>query len=289
MIARYRGVITRYDTATEIWMVRFSHGNHPFSGKEFIVSSVHEDIVLAEGVEVEFILSPFQTEGDAPIIKAIDVKPMSPFSGPDTAMLSSDASIELENAERDSWLKSIAKEVSERFSDSGGGSSQHRYLQEFLKKIAEEKGWHSVVEKTVENGKIDLFLQKGNLIVGCEISVSTSPQHELGNIKKCLGAECRHVISVSLDTKSATKVRKLAEKHLAPEQLRQVVFLLPEEVSAFLNTVGGEIMEDRGTMKGYRIKVTHGLISREEAKKKQETLNSVLLNSIRKSKQPTAQ
>lgn len=279
MIPRYRGVVTRFDENSKRWVVKFSHENHPFSGKEFAVGSVHEDIVLAEGVEVEFVLTSSRTGNGAPLTKAIDVKPISPLVGSSAITLSSEASTELEQATKDSWLKSIAEEISKNFEDSGGGSSKHRFLQEFLKKVSEEKGWHAVLEKGINDGKIDLFLQKGGSMVGVEISVSTSPQHELGNIKKCLEVKCHHVVSVSLDTQSVAKVRKFAEKHLSPDQLRQVEFLLPEEVPAFLDKIGGGIIQDIGMVKGYKVKVIYVPVSPEEAEKKQKAIASIIGDS----------
>ncbi len=72
----------------------------------------------------------------------------------------------------------------------GRGGSQHKYLQSLVKKMGEDRGYLVSLEKTVleGHGHVDALLEKDGLRIGCEISVSTRLDHEVGNLTKCLAA-----------------------------------------------------------------------------------------------------
>ena len=55
-----------------VWKVRVNDETNKFHGRKFEVASVHEDIRIAKGLEVEFLLSNFRKDGH-PGKKAVDV------------------------------------------------------------------------------------------------------------------------------------------------------------------------------------------------------------------------
>lgn len=54
----------------EIWKVR------PINGDKIVVASVHENVALASGLDVSFIVGTFK-DGEQSVRKAIDVRPLS--------------------------------------------------------------------------------------------------------------------------------------------------------------------------------------------------------------------
>ena len=74
--------------------------------------------------------------------------------------------------------------------DQGKGGEQHKAIQRRIKDAAEALGFRSVIEKQLANSaqSIDLFLERGDQQIACEISISTTIDHEVGNVRKCLEA-----------------------------------------------------------------------------------------------------
>jgi predicted DNA-binding transcriptional regulator AlpA len=122
----------------------------------------------------------------------------------------------------------------------GRGGPQHKYLQDLIKRWAEDRGYAVTLEKPVLNGLgiVDLVLEKrGTAPIACEISVTTSPEHELQNAAKCLAAGFEHVFLVAPDKDTLTRVRTRASSILTPSQMKKVRFVLPEQVFASVSVL----------------------------------------------------
>ena len=72
----------------------------------------------------------------------------------------------------------------------GRGGAQHQAIQRRIKKAAEDLGFRSTIEKGVLDGKgsVDLLLERAGHTIACEISITTTIDHEVGNVAKCLKA-----------------------------------------------------------------------------------------------------
>ena len=71
---RMRGFVVGFDTRAEnekIWKVRVNQRGHPLHGRKFSVASTHENIQLADGLEVAFLIGDFGPGGKDQ--KAVDV------------------------------------------------------------------------------------------------------------------------------------------------------------------------------------------------------------------------
>ena len=62
-----------------------------------------------------------------------------------------------------------------------------------VKRLAESQGYRATIEKEILGGvgKIDIALEQDEEKIACEISVTSSGRHELGNVQKCLAAGYR--------------------------------------------------------------------------------------------------
>ena len=115
----------------------------------------------------------------------------------------------------------------------GRGGPQHKYLQDLIRRWAEDRGYTVTLEKPVLDGLgiVDLVLEKrGATPIACEISVTTSPEHELQNAAKCLAAGFEHVFLIAPDKDTLSRVRKRAPSILTGSQIKKVRFVLPEQI-----------------------------------------------------------
>lgn len=141
----------------------------------------------------------------------------------------------------------------------GRGGREHKYLQAFIKQWAEGMGWRASVEAPVTGGtgSVDVLLTKGAVSVACEISVTTSPEHEMCNLGKCLVAGYTHVVSVSADAKKAALIRDAAREKLSEGEFARVRFFDPRELFAFVSEMDAKNAATEKTVKGYRVKVSY--------------------------------
>lgn len=113
----------------------------------------------------------------------------------------------------------------------GRGGPQHKYLQSLVRKLAEGRGYVVSVERPVldGHGHIDVHLQRGEVSIGCEISVTTDAEHETQNLAKCLSAGFSYAVLISLDEETLTEARTLFGHHD-----KRVRFVTPDGFIAFL-------------------------------------------------------
>jgi hypothetical protein len=166
----------------------------------------------------------------------------------------------------------------------GRGGPEHKYLQSLLKRIAEDRGYRANVEMRVLDGlgHVDLALIRGETRIACEISITTDPRHEVGNLQKCLAAGFEHVIAVSSQRKTLRAIRSEAEGTLSETDAARVRFLTPEEFTVFLEAVDAESASRTETIQGYKVNVKFEPVSSEERSSKSDLLKGIVARSIRR-------
>ncbi|MBV9497464.1 MAG: type IV secretion system DNA-binding domain-containing protein [Acidobacteria bacterium] len=119
----------------------------------------------------------------------------------------------------------------------GRGGTEHKYLQEFVRKLAEDRGFTVSLEREVLSGHgyVDAVLERDALTIGVEISVSTRPEHEAANLVKCLAAGFDFAVLLSTDQKRLEIARSL----LGDTSDARLRLLRPTELAAFLDQVQG--------------------------------------------------
>jgi hypothetical protein len=125
----------------------------------------------------------------------------------------------------------------------GSGGEHHKYLQQLIKRWAEARGYAVTIEKPILDGlgSVDVALEKGGRRIACEVSVTTDPEHETGNVQKCLAAGFDEVILISSEKKTLIAVRHALVAALSTAQYRQVKFLTPEEAFSFIEGLEAKI------------------------------------------------
>lgn len=164
----------------------------------------------------------------------------------------------------------------------GRGGRQHKYLQQLVKKIAEERGFRAVIEEPILDGagRVDVSLSRQHIRIACEISVTSTQDQELGNIEKCLAAGYTQVILISPEPRQLSLIRKFVVPVLDPEMQSRVHFLLPDAVITHLDSLEGIASTSEETIRGYRVKVTHRVVSEAEQESRRRQVAAVIARSI---------
>lgn len=166
--------------------------------------------------------------------------------------------------------------------------TEHQYLQTLIKKMAEAKGFKATIEKPTPDGhgRVDVALDNGKIKIACEVSVTTTPEHELGNIQKCLKAGFDHIVACSKRPKHLAKIKALATEALDQKASKKVHFFQPEALFAFLDQFSAQQASGEKRIKGYRVKTNYNPVAPGEGKQKHEDISKAILDSLNREKKP---
>jgi hypothetical protein len=130
----------------------------------------------------------------------------------------------------------------------GRGGPQHKYLQSLVKHLAEDRGFKVSVEERVldGHGHVDVLLERDDLSVGCEISVTTRVDHEVQNITKCLAAGLDYAVLLSSEPRTLDAARLL----LGNVDRKRVRFLALEDLVGFLDELVAKRQRERKVERG---------------------------------------
>jgi len=169
--------------------------------------------------------------------------------------------------------------------DLGRGGAQHQAIQQRIKQAAEELGFRSVIEKPVLDGQgsVDLWLERPGQIIACEISISTTIDHEVRNVAKCLKAGVPKVMVICLDDERLRKIGNAVSGSLGSELAARVEYFQPDQFVAYLKTIPAEIPKEQTTVRrGYKIKRVILEISMEQQKEKEASAIRAIADYMRK-------
>jgi hypothetical protein len=165
----------------------------------------------------------------------------------------------------------------------GRGGPEHQYLQELVKRWAEAKGYRATVEESLSSGgKVDVALRREGHSLACEISVTTTAEHEVGNVEKCLKAGFDEVVLLSLNRGTLGKVQKAVESRVGEKDRERLHFMSPEEFFTFLDVPEPAATET--TVGGYKVKVKYRPATGGAASRKSKAVSEILLKSVKKMK-----
>ena len=172
--------------------------------------------------------------------------------------------------------------------DLGRGGAQHQAIQKRIKQVAEELGFRSVIEKPVLDGQgsVDLWLERPGQTIACEISISTTIDHEVRNVVKCLKAGVPKVAVICLDEERLRKIGSAVSGSLGSELAARVEYFQPDQFIAQLKKLPLAIpkaVEVTEVRRGYRVKRQTVTISPQEQKAREEEAIRLIAESMRRS------
>jgi len=178
----------------------------------------------------------------------------------------------------------IARKKTELPRDLGRGGAQHQGIQKRIKQAAEELGFRSVIEKPVLEGQgsVDLLLKRGGQIIACEISISTTIDHEVGNAVKCLKAGLPKVAMICLDEERLKKIAVAVCGSLGAEAAARISYYLPDQFIGDLKTLQPATPQpSEGSYGGYKIKRSAPKLTPTEQRQKEDAAISIMAETMR--------
>ncbi len=168
--------------------------------------------------------------------------------------------------------------------DLGKGGAQHQAIQRRIKAAAETLGFHSVIERPVLDGQgsVDLFLERSGQVIACEISVTTTIDHEVGNVVKCLKAGVQKVAVICLDEERLQKIAAAISGSLGSEAAARVSYYLPDQFIADLKTLPLPVAKDSVTTRqGYKVKRSAPKLTLDEQRQREDIANRAMAEAMR--------
>ena len=121
----------------------------------------------------------------------------------------------------------------------------------------------------------------GDERIACEISVTTSSEHEIGNIQKCLDAGYGTVWAVLHERKQLRAFKRRLAEHLSEEALVKVSVLRPDELPECFSELDTGEFDREETIKGRKVRVKRVKNKHNEAAARRETVAKVIAKSLR--------
>ena len=169
--------------------------------------------------------------------------------------------------------------------DLGRGGAQHQAIQKRIKEAAEALGFRSVIEKPVLDGQgsVDLWLERSGQIIACEISISTTIDHEVGNVVKCLKADVPKVAVICLDEERLRKISSAVAGSLGSELATRVEYFQPDPFIAFLKALQPPTVPPTEIQyAGYKVKRSVPKLSVPEQQQKEDIANRIMGEALRR-------
>jgi hypothetical protein len=171
--------------------------------------------------------------------------------------------------------------------DLGRGGAQHQAIQKRIKEAAEGLGFRSIIEKPVLDGQgsVDLWIERIGQSIACEISISTTIDHEVGNVAKCLKAGLPKVAVICLDEERLRKISNAVSGSLGAELAARVEYFQPDQFIAHLKTLPLPVAPTPAALKtrrGYKVKSSFSDLSPEEQKQREEMAIQSIAEAMKK-------
>ncbi len=150
---------------------------------------------------------------------------------------------------------------------------EHTYLQRTVKRLAQQHGYASILEKETKDGRrIDVSLENEQVKIACEISVTNTPQYELENIKKCLKENYHLVLMISKNLKHLSQIKEYSMSNLSQKEFGKVRFISPDDVVNHLTQLEQDIKPKTEIIKGYRVTTSYDNAATTDSKKIKDSI-----------------
>ena len=141
---------------------------------------------------------------------------------------------------------------------TGRGGPAHVQIQNMIKSVANQYGWRADLEYAVADGSVDVWIERSEISVACEISVTTPTKYERHNIEKCLSAGADEVWVISEDGS------KLADLGISFKSNPKVFFFGPDDVPTEIEARSDMESGDQTQLRGYTVAVKRAYTSQTD-------------------------
>jgi len=189
-------------------------------------------------------------------------------------------------------LKAVLAPVAEtqeppREQVQGRGGPHHQAIQKHIKDEAEKLGFRSTIEKPVLEGQasIDVWLERNDLVIACEISFTNTEDNESGKIIKCLKAGIPKFAMICVDEKKLRKIAEAISGKVEAGLAARVEYFQPNPFIEYLKTLPVEPPKKAEKIRrGYKVKHSKSTGLAEEQMAKEEAAIRAIAESMQQKK-----
>ena len=137
----------------------------------------------------------------------------------------------------------------------GGGGVRHSELERMVKELGEAAGYRASIEETILDGagRVDVVLRRDAELICIEISVTTTREHELLNVKKCLEFGATKVLVVAAVARHRISLERYIAGQLGDAEKALVEYLLPDDLPEYIAKLAPESVPIETVVRGYRV------------------------------------
>jgi hypothetical protein len=173
--------------------------------------------------------------------------------------------------------------------DPGRGGEQHSAIQKRIKAACEQLGYLATIEAELsdKSGSVDVaVLENGKKKVAIEIGITTTIDHEVGNVLKCLRAEFPIVAVVTASEVKLSQMKVAVSAAVGPDLLPRIQFFVPDDCIKFLKALPREATKppapkERKT-KGYTVKRSAVTLKPQDLKAKEDAVIRLLAEAMKR-------
>ncbi len=170
--------------------------------------------------------------------------------------------------------------------EPGRGGRQHKYIQQLIKQLAEERGFRATIEETILDGagRVDVSLRRDNVSVACQISITTTKDWELGGIEKCFAAGYSDVVLIGGTERHVKTLSKFIEENLDEKDQGKVRYVTSESMVEFLDDLGKPVSTEQ-IVRGYKVRTVQQSVDSSDAAARRRAITEVIARSMKRVKE----
>ena len=168
--------------------------------------------------------------------------------------------------------------------EQGKGGPKHRYLQSLVKELAETQGFKATIEAPLASGtgQVDVLLERDDMTVAVEVSVTTPADYEAQNVRKCLSAGYDRIAVVLAKTsRGQSRYEAVISEGLSKAERACVTFLNPEQIIDYIAALAPATLPADTVVRGYKLKMSEASVPPDEAKARRDQLAKMIARSMR--------
>lgn len=173
----------------------------------------------------------------------------------------------------------------------GRGGAQHQAIQMRIKEAAEKLGFRGTIELRVLGGQgsVDLLLERAGQTFACEVAISTTIDHEVGNVAKCMKAGLAKVVVICLDEERLRKIEAAVTGSLGAETKTRVEYFLPDPFIEHLKSLPTTAPPSAETVhRGYKVKRSAPKLTLEEQRQHEDMATKIMAEAMRTKRESPA-
>ena len=126
------------------------------------------------------------------------------------------------------------------------------------------------------------MLERGEQQIACEISVTTTIDHEVGNVRKCLKAGIPQVAIICRNEDRLEKIAAAVAGSLGVEAAARVAYYQPDRFIAHLEKLPVPVPKETVvTRRGYKVKRSAPALTAEERRQREDAANRMMAEAMR--------